>query len=149
MIRICEIDIMFIKCSQTYIGIRKHEIGSGTKLLFTFLSLTVFRLEERETIFLCWLLLHRQFSTQPTCGVCSAQIRLASPSSECRLSCSEAGTQLPDFFSNPQILSPCFRCVTSLTSPGLNSSLRFLFWHLQITHPLRARVNTCVMFAPN
>ena len=40
---------MFIKCSQTYIGIRKHEIGSGTKLLFTFLSLKVFRHEERET----------------------------------------------------------------------------------------------------
>ena len=29
--------------------IRKHEIGSGTKLLFTFLSLKVFRHEERET----------------------------------------------------------------------------------------------------
>ena len=34
MIRICEIDIMFIKCSQIYIGIRKHEIGSSTKLYY-------------------------------------------------------------------------------------------------------------------
>ena len=49
MIRICEINIMFIKCSWTYIGIRKHEINSGAKLLFTFLSLKVFRYEERET----------------------------------------------------------------------------------------------------
>ena len=33
---------------KMFIGIRKHEIGSGTKLLFTFLSLKVFRHEERE-----------------------------------------------------------------------------------------------------
>ena len=46
MIRICE---TYIECSYSYIGIRKHEIGSGTKLLFTFLSLMVFRQEERET----------------------------------------------------------------------------------------------------
>ena len=49
MIRICEIFIIFIKCSWTYTGIRKHEIGSGTKLLFIFLSLKIFRHEERET----------------------------------------------------------------------------------------------------
>ena len=48
------------------------------------------------------------------------------------------------FFSNPQILSPRFRCGTSLTSPGPNSYLGFLFWHLWMTHPLRTRVNTCV-----
>ena len=29
---------------------------------------------ERVTIFLCWLLLHRQLSTQPTRSACSAQI---------------------------------------------------------------------------
>ena len=73
---------------------------------------------ERYTIFLCWLLLHRQLSTQPTRGARSAQIRLASPSSESRLSRSEAGTQLTAFSQIPKILSPRFRCVTSLTSPG-------------------------------
>ena len=52
---------------------------------------------ERHTIFLCWLLLHRQLSTQPTRGARSAQIPLASPSSESRLSRSEAGTQLTSF----------------------------------------------------
>ena len=88
---------MFIKCSSTYIGIRKHEIYSGTKLLFTFLSLKVFLHEERGTIFLCWLLLHRQLSTQPTRGARSAQICLVSPSSQSRLARSETGTQLTAF----------------------------------------------------
>ena len=34
---------------------------------------------ERDTIFLCWLLLHRQLSTQPTRGARSAQIHLGHP----------------------------------------------------------------------
>ena len=53
---------------------------------------------ERDTIFLCWLLLHRQLSTQPIRGTRSAQICLASPSSESRLSRLEARTQLTDLF---------------------------------------------------
>ena len=57
---------------------------------------------ERDTIFLCWLLLHRQLSIQPTRGARSAQIRLASPSSESRLSRSEAGTQLSAFSQIPK-----------------------------------------------
>ncbi len=57
---------------------------------------------ERHTIFLCWLLLHRQLSTQPTCGARSAQSCLASPSSESRLPRSEAGTQLSGFFFKSQ-----------------------------------------------
>ena len=97
---------------------------------------------ERDTIFLCWLLLHRQLSTQPTHGARSAQIRRASPSFESQLSHSEAGTQLTAFFSN---LSPRFRCVTSPPSPSLNFYLGFLFWHLWMTHPLRARVRTPVL----
>ena len=52
---------------------------------------------ERDTIFLCWLLLHRQLSTQLTCGARRAQIRLASPSSESRLFRSEVETQLNAF----------------------------------------------------
>ena len=59
-----------------------YEIGSGSKLFITF-ELKVFRHErERDTIFLCWLLLHRQLSTQPTHGARSTQSRLASRSSE-------------------------------------------------------------------
>ena len=60
------------------------------------------RERERDTIFLCWLFLHRQLSIQPTRGARSAQIRLASPSSESRLSRSEAGTQLPALSQIPK-----------------------------------------------
>ena len=101
---------------------------------------------EGDTIFLCWLLLHRQLSTQPTCGAHSAQSRLASPSSESQPSSSEVETQLTAFFWN---LSPRFRCMTSPKYSGLNSYLGFLFWHLLMTHPLRTRVNTCVNVASN
>ena len=82
---------------------------------------------ERHTIFLCWLLLHRQLSTQPTRGTRSAQTRLASPSSESQLSRSEAGTQLTAFSQIPKILSPRFRCMTSFTPPGPISYLEFYF----------------------
>ena len=57
---------------------------------------------ERDTIFLYWLVLHRQLSTQPTHGARSAQSRLALPSSESRLSHSEAGTQLTAFSQIPK-----------------------------------------------
>ena len=74
-----------------------YEIGSGTKLFITFEFKGYSTWRKRDTIFLCWLLLHRQLSTQPTCGTRRAQSRLASPSSESRLSRSEAGTQLTAF----------------------------------------------------
>ena len=102
------------------------------------------REKERDTIFLCRLLLHRQLSMQPTCGARSAQNRLASPSSESQPSSSQAHC----FSEIPQILSPRFQCMTSLTFPGLNSYLGFLFWYLWMTYPLRARVNTCVNVVP-
>ena len=57
---------------------------------------------ERDTIFLCWLLLHHQLSTQPTRGARSAQSPLASPRSESRLSRSEAGTQRTAFSQIPK-----------------------------------------------
>ena len=59
---------------------------------------------ERDTIFLWWLLLHRQLSTQPTQGARSAQFHRASPSSECQLSRAETGTQL--LFSNTKNPQP-------------------------------------------
>ena len=52
---------------------------------------------KRDTIFLCWLLLHRQLSTQPTRCARSAQSRLASTSSESQPSSSEVETQLTAF----------------------------------------------------
>ena len=59
---------------------------------------------ERDTIFLCRLLLHRQLPTQLTRGARSAQIPLASPCSESRLSRSEAGTQLTGFLKSQPTL---------------------------------------------
>ena len=52
---ICEIEIgssNVHRCSYAYWKPKTLEIGSGTKLLSTFLSLKVFRHEERETQFL-------------------------------------------------------------------------------------------------
>ena len=57
---------------------------------------------ERDTIFLCWLLLHRQLSKQTTRGARSAQICLASASLESQPSSSEAGIQLTAFSQIPK-----------------------------------------------
>ena len=61
--------------------------------------------KERDTIFLCGLLLHRQLSTQPTLGVRTPQIRLAS---ESRPSRSEAGTQSSAFSQIPKSSAHAF-----------------------------------------
>ena len=124
-----------------------HEIGSGTKLYYLWVK-GYSTWGERDTIFLCWLLLHRQLSTQQTRGARSAQGRLASPSSESQLSRSEAGTQLTAFFSNPQILSPRFRAWRH-SLPWFHFLFGVLFWHLWMMHPHRTHVNTYVNVAPN
>ena len=97
---------------------------------------------ERDTIFLCWLLLHRQLSTQPTGGARSAQIRLASASSECRLYPSEAGTQLTAFLKSQKSSAhaPGAWCHSHPMVPIFY--LGFLFWYLWMTHPLHARAWT-------
>ena len=90
---------------------------------------------------------HEERETQSSYADCfyiarSAQIRLATPKSESRLSRSEAGTQLTDFFSNPQILSPQFPCVMSLTSPGPNFSIWDFYFDISEWHILSARAWT-------
>ena len=88
----CEIDIGNPKY---------HDIGSGTKLYYLWVK-GYSTWGERDTIFLCWLLLHRQLSIQPTRGARSAQSRLTSHSSESQLSRSEAGTQFTPFSQIPK-----------------------------------------------
>ena len=44
------------------------------------------------------------------------------------------------FIKSPKILRARFRCMTSFTSPTFY--LGFLFWHLWMTHPPRARIDT-------
>ena len=78
-----------------------HEINSGTKLYYLWVK-GYSTWGERDTIFLCGLLLHRQLSTQPTRSTRSVQIRLASPRSESWLCRLEAGTQLTAFSKIPK-----------------------------------------------
>ena len=94
---------------------------------------------ERDTIFLCWLLLHRQLSTQPTRGACGAQSRLASPRSESQPSRWDAGTQLTDFYQIPK--SSVLPVITSFTSLV---SIPFWDFYFDISerHILFARVWT-------
>ena len=73
----------------------------GTKLYYLWVKGYSTR-GERDIMFLCWLFLHRQLSTQPTHGARSTQIRLASLRSESRLSRSETGTQLTAFSQIPK-----------------------------------------------
>ncbi len=129
------------KRSQMSINIYRNpktlEIGSGTKLLFTLLSLKVFRHEERETIsfyadFSIWTPARAAPPPQTT--------SLASVSSENRLSLSKPKSQLTAFILIPQILSASGHDVIHV--PGQISYLGFLLWHLWLSHPPRAHVNT-------
>ena len=113
-----------------------YENGSGTKLFITFELKVIQHERERHTIFLCWLLLHRQLPTQLTVP---AQLWKSS-------FFFRGGNSTNSFFSN---LSPHFQCMTSLKYPGHNSNLGFLFWHFWMTHPLCVRVKTCVNVVPN
>ena len=121
---------------------RESENTKFTKLVqvrnFITYELKVFRHAERDThtIFLCWLLLHRQLTTQPTCGARSAQSRLASPNSESQLSRSDAGTQLTAFSQIPKSSVHTYRHDV-IHLPGLISYLGILFWH-HIYQPLRS-----------
>ena len=98
MIRICEIDNvhkMFIN-----IGIRKNEIGSGTKLLFTFLSLKFFDMRrERERHNLSMLTALYIVSSQPNqrAAPVAHKVVWPRPALNVELSRSEAGTQLTLF----------------------------------------------------
>ena len=135
---------------KMFINIYRNPITRNRFRYETFIHLFEFKgfstWGERDTIFLCWLLLYRQLSTQPTRSARRAQSRLASSMSESQLSCSEAGTQLTAF---SQIPKSSAHASGSPTSPGHNFYLGFLFWHLWMTHPLRMHMSTCVNVAPN
>ena len=109
-----------------------YEIGSGTKLLFTFLSLKVFRHEERETqSFYADCFCHRQLSTQPTRGARSAQRRRASSSSESQPSSSEAGTQLTAFSQISAHVTSAWRHPNTLVSiPIWDFYFDISEWHI-------------------
>ena len=135
----CEIDIGNLKTRNIY------EIGSGTKHYYLWVKGYSTR-GERDTIFICWLLLHRQLSTQPTRGARCEQSRLASPRSESQLSHSEAGTQLTIFSQISAHASSAWRHSHPLVLiPFWDFCFDISEWHI-----LSARAWTPVlMFAPN
>ena len=138
---------MFIR-----IGIRKtrntnDSLGTGTKILLPSLNLG-FRHEEREIQFFyadssAIVSLRHTDST----NVCAhpvvhkltglAQVRKIN---SFRLSPNLNSLLLFKITNNP---SPSLPGITSFTSPVLFSYLGFLLWHLWLSHPPHACVNTC------
>ena len=144
---------MFIR-----IGIRKtrntdDSLGSGTKLLLPSLSLGFRHQErERETIFLCWLFVHRQFSThwlnERTRAPRSPQTGLASPRSEksTRFVCPNLNSLL--VFKITKNPSPSLPGMTSFTSPVIFPIWGF-YYDICDCHILPARAwASALMSAP-
>ena len=99
----------------------------------------VFRHEERKTQFLSML----TFPSDPTtCGTPPQATSLASASSENQLPSSSVESQLAVFFKfqNHQHITSGHDVIHF---PGLISYLGGLLWHLWLSHPLRACVDTC------
>ena len=110
-----------------------YEIGSGTKLLFTFLSLRFFDMRrERHNFFLCWL-----FHLTPPRAA-----HFVDPNRS-RL----------DYLPLDSNLNYCFFQISKSSArrfrawrhsrPRFISYLGFLLEHLWLSHPPCARVNTC------
>ena len=131
------------------IGIRKtpntdDSLGSGTKLLLLSLSLG-FRHEERET----------QFFYADCSSIVTDPINVHAHSAVHKLHWPHPGPKINSLRLSPNIISlllfritknpsPSFPGMTSFTSPSPISYLGFLLWHLWLSHPPRARVNTYV-----
>ena len=116
-----------------------HEIGSGTKLYYFWVK-GYSTWGERDTIFLCWLLLHLP---QTMWGTPSANYwsGLGGPRKSTFPSGRRNSTNC--FSQIPKILSASGYDVIHLPRSHFLSG-NFLFWHLWMTHPPHARVNTCV-----
>ena len=128
----CEIDIGNPKTRKAL-----RLLSSGTKLFITF-ELKVIRHEEGET-----QSFYADFSICPKpCVTPHLQTTfLASAGSESQPSRLDAGTQLC-FSQIPQILSASSAWRHS--HPLVNFLSGVLFWHLWMTHPPCACVNTCL-----
>ena len=117
-----------------------YEISSGTKLFIIFEFKGYLTWGERDTTFLCWLLLHLP---QTTCDTPSANYwsGLGGP----RKSTFPFGRRNSThcFFSNssnPQTTLPVHDVTHTSWSYFLSG---VLFWHLWKTHPPPTRMNTC------
>ena len=132
---------------EIYIGNPEiDEIGSGMKLLFTFLGLRFFEMRrERHNFLLCWLFVHRQLSTH---WLYKRATHFVDPSWSClgELRKIDFLRPSPDLnsllfskFQNPQ---PIVFGHDVLQVPGPISYLEFSLWYVWLSHPLRSRVNT-------
>ena len=128
--------------------------SSGTKLLLPSWLLG-FQHEERETQFLqCWLFHltppRAEHLVDPT-GLASPRLKnqFASPRSESQVASSTFKSQLTAFFSkitqNPQ---PIASGHDVILIPSSISYPVFLLWHLWLSHPPCASVNTCAQCVP-
>ena len=125
-------------CSYAYRNPKKHEIGSGTKLFITFLSLRFLNTRrERHNFFLCWL-----FHLNPfTCGSRRKLVVWSRRAPKINSLVRSLNLNKLLFFKsqNPR---PYFRAWRYSRSRSI-SYLGFLLWHLWLSHPPRTRVNTC------
>ena len=131
-----------------FIGFRKtRETGTGTKLLLPSLSLG-FRHEERETQFFyadCSSIVSSQLTDLTNARAHPAVHKLTSLAqvrkiNTLRLSPNLNSLLLFKITKNP---SPSLPGLDLIHIPSYIPYLGFLLWHLRLSHPPRARVNTC------
>ena len=135
-LRTCEI---YIRESEI------HEIGSGTKLSFTFLSLRFFDMKrEKHNFFLCWISIWPSPRAAPAANYWSGLGELRK--STCFV---QAQISTRCFFSNPKILSPSLPGMTSYTSPVIFPIWVFIVTSVIVTSSPRAREHLHSMCAPN
>ena len=113
-----------------------HEIGSGTKLYYLWLK-GYSTWGERDTLFLCWLLLHLP---QTTGGTPSANYwsGLGEPRKSTFLFRRRNSTHC--VFSNPPNPQLSLPVNDVIPTPWSHSLFGVLFWHLWITHHPRVRM---------
>ena len=119
-----------------------HEIGSGTKLLFTFLSLKVIRHEERETQSFyadCFYIV----SSQPNQRAAPVAHKVVWPRQALNLDSLVRRQELNSLLFLKSQKSSAHASSEWRHSPPWSHFLSgVLFWHLWMTHPPRAHVNT-------
>ena len=132
---------MFIKCLYAQES-EKHKIDSGTKLLFTFLSLRFSDMRrERHNLSMLTVCPSSALNslTQPTRGHPNwsglTQIKNRLPSSSVE-------SQLTVFFFKSQNPQPITSGHDVIHIPSLIFYLGFLLWHLLLSHPPCICVNT-------
>ena len=120
--------------------IRKTRKDFSVQVLLLPLSLKVLRHKERDTIFLCWL-----FHLAPVSRKFVSPLR-ARESQPSRLASSFSSSNFLRNPQNPSRTSGAWRHSHSVTLFLISSYCDISEWQVRSA---RARVNTCIKFAPN